>query len=186
MMQLSQCTWTFPELLKRPAFLRRSIDSISSRSRSSSKYPSFMASASTVSAPNTEAEQTHNPPQPLQHPLLKFFQENGLEEQTSGKLLALQPLWWLINPRFGYEDRPPFSFDVLVIEIWLKFRAVGCRTIIYILLWWMVMSTLPITLLTPTWTYLSMVSEASNCAGAFCTSRALLGFCVVANLIMHC
>lgn len=129
MMQLSQCTWTFPELLKRPAFLRRSIDSISSRSRSSSKYPSFMASASTVSAPNTEAEQTHNPPQPLQvihlwllpflkmfwwvcfnfrsclaiscksmgffflfstwsvqHPLLKFFQENGLEEQTSGKV----------------------------------------------------------------------------------------------------
>lgn len=79
MMQLSQCTWTFPELLKRPAFLRRSIDSISSRSRSSSKYPSFMASASTVSAPNTEAEQTHNPPQPLQviHlwllPFLKMF-----------------------------------------------------------------------------------------------------------------
>ncbi|RVX22482.1 hypothetical protein CK203_012564 [Vitis vinifera] len=130
MMQLSQCTWTFPELLKRPAFLRRSIDSISSRSRSSSKYPSFMASASTVSAPNTEAEQTHNP--------LNLYRDTSL------------------------------------------------RTIIYILLWWMVMSTLPITLLTPTWTYLSMVSEASNCAGAFCTSRALLGFCVIANLIMHC
>ena len=66
MMQLSQCTWTFPELLKTPAFLRRGIGNISSRSVSSSRYPSYMASASTVSAPNAESEQANKPPQPVQ------------------------------------------------------------------------------------------------------------------------
>lgn len=115
MMQLSQCTWTFPELLKRPAFLRRSIDSISSRSRSSSKYPSFMASASTVSAPNTEAEQTHNPPQPLQ--VAKRLEKFKTTIFTQMSMLAIKHGAINLGQGFPNFDGPEFVKEAAIQAI---------------------------------------------------------------------
>lgn len=115
MMQLSQCTWTFPELLKRPAFLRRSIDRISSGSRSSSKYPSFMASASTVSAPNTEAEQTHNPPQPLQ--VAKRLEKFKTTIFTQMSMLAIKHGAINLGQGFPNFDGPEFVKEAAIQAI---------------------------------------------------------------------